>query len=186
MHRFRISILGVMGIVLVAGLGLALVRVERGMVRSTVQGWANIARYVSVTLLVIATYRARYRQGREADWWFGFALGGWSYYLFSGDMIWQWAWPTHMPDSFIQSLPHWIVSLIPRNWMDKTILANSFLPVAEVRSYVTRIVQAFLVLFGSLVGGLVSLLLSWRRRNHDTDRAIHQASENLGSAFQEP
>jgi hypothetical protein len=163
MKRFRISILGVMGIILVAGLILALVRVEQRMVRSGLEGWVNVARYVCVTLLVIATYRARYRKGREADWWFGFALGGWSYYLFSGDMIWQWSWATHMPDSLVQSLLHWIVSLIPRPWMDRIVLTYSFLAVPETRSYVTRIVQALLVMFAALVGGLVCLLLSWRR-----------------------
>jgi hypothetical protein len=115
MKRVRISILGMMGIILVAGLVFALVRVERWMVRSSLEGSVNVARYVSVTTLVIATYRARYRKGKEADWWFGFALGGWSYYLFSGDMIWQWSWPTQMPNSLVQSLPHWIVSLIPRS-----------------------------------------------------------------------
>jgi hypothetical protein len=152
-----------MGIILVAGLVLALVWAEQSMVRSGLEGWVNVARYASVTMLVIATYRARYQQGREADWWFGFAPGGWSYYVFSGDMIWQWAWSTHMPNSLVQSLPHWIVSLIPRYWMDHIILSYSFLAVSETRSYVTRIVQALLVMFAALVGGLVCLLLAWRR-----------------------
>jgi hypothetical protein len=70
------------------------------------------------------------------------------------------------------------------DWMDKIILANSFLSVPEARSYVTRIVQALLVLSVSFVGGLVCLLLSWRRSNHDTDRTNHQASENLGGTYQ--
>jgi hypothetical protein len=163
MKRFRISILGAMGLVLVAGLVLALVRIERRMVRTGLEGWANVARYTVVTSLVMATYRARYHKGREADWWFGFALGGWSYYLFSGDMMWQWAWPTHMPSSLVQSLPHWIVSLIPRYWMDQIVLTYSFLGVPENQSYVTRIVQALLVLSAAFVGGLVCLVLSWRR-----------------------
>jgi hypothetical protein len=163
MRRFRISILGVMGMILVVGVVLALVRVEQRMVRSGLEGWVNVARYVSMAMLVIATYRARYGKGKEADWWFGFALGGWSYYLFSGDMIWQWSWPTHMPNSLVQTLPHWIVSLIPRSWMDRIILTYSFLGVPETRSYVTRIVQALLVVFAALIGGLVCLMVSWRR-----------------------
>ena len=166
MNKPRVSILGLMGIIMLAGLVLGLVRAERGMVRSGLEGWANVARYVSVAMLVIATYRARYRKGREADWWFGFALGGWSYYLFSGDMIWQWAWPTHLPNSLVQSLPHWIVTLIPRNWMDKIVLSYSFLGVPETRSYVTRIVQALLVLLVAFVGGFICSLLSWRRGIH--------------------
>jgi hypothetical protein len=163
MRQFRLSILGVMGIILVAGLVLALVRAEQSMVRSGLEGWVNVARYACATMLVVATYRARYRRGREADWWFGVALGGWSYYLFSVDMIWQWAWSTHMSNSIVQSLPHWIVSLIPRYWMDRIILSYSFLGVPETRSCVTRIVQALLVMFAAFVGGLVCLLLSWRR-----------------------
>ncbi len=163
MKRVRFSILGAMGIILVIGLVLALVRVEQRMVRSGLEGWVNVARYVSVSMLVIATYRARYRKGREGDWWFGFALGGWSYYLFSGDMIDQWSWAARLPDSIVQSLPHWIVSLIPRYWMDCIISSYSFLPVHETRSYVTRIVQALLVLFAAFVGGLICLVLSSRR-----------------------
>jgi hypothetical protein len=142
---------------------LALVRAEQSVVRPGLEGWVNVARYASVTMLVVATYRARFGKGREADWWFGVALGGWSYYLLTGDMIWQWAWPTHMPNSLVQSLPHRIVSLIPRSWMDRIILTYSFLAVPETQTYVTRIVQALLVLFAAIVGGLVCLLLSWRR-----------------------
>jgi hypothetical protein len=163
MKRFRISILGAMGLVLIAGLVLALMQMEQRLVSSGLEGCVNFARYVVVTSLVMATYRARYRKGRKADWWFGFALGGWSYYLFSGDMMWQWSWPTHMPNSLVQTLPHWIVSLIPRHLMDQIVLSNWFRGANESKSYVTRIVQALLVLFAAVVGGLVCLVLSWRR-----------------------
>jgi hypothetical protein len=78
-------------------------------------------------------------------------------------MIWQWAWSTHMPNSIVQSLPHWIVSLIPLYWMDRITLSYSFLAVTETRSYVTRIVQALIVMLTAFGGGLVCLLLSWRR-----------------------
>jgi hypothetical protein len=47
--------------------------------------------------------------------------------------------------------------------MDRIILTYSFLAVPETRSYVTRIVQALLVMFAAVVGGLVCMLLSRRR-----------------------
>src|SRR5689334_18249141 len=99
MNRSRVSILGVMGIILVAGLGLALVRAERSLMPSALDVCTNIARYASVTILAIATYRARYRRGRAADWWFGFALGGWSYYLLYADF------PLSVT-SLVRILPH--------------------------------------------------------------------------------
>jgi hypothetical protein len=164
MKRFRISILGAMGLVMLAGLVLAMVRLEQRLVISSLEGWVNVARYAVVTSLVIATYRARYRKGREADWWFGFALGGWSYYLFTGDLMWQWSWPTETPNSLVQILPHWIANLIPRDWMDQMVLTHPFLAVLETQFYVTRIVQALLVMSAALVGALICLVLSWRRR----------------------
>jgi hypothetical protein len=168
MKRHRISIRGAMGLVLATGLVFFLVRVEHRMVRSGLEAWTNVARYAVFTSLVTATYRARYQKGREANWWFGFALGGWSYYLFSDDMMWQWVWPTHMPNSLVAFLPHWAVSLIPRYWMDQIVLTYSFLAATETRSYVTRIVQALLVLSAGIVGGLVCLVLSWQRRTTPT------------------
>lgn len=171
MNKPRVSILGVMGIIMVAAVVLALVRAEFVMVGSGLEGWANVAHNVAVSALVIATYLARYRKGKEADWWFGFALGGWSYYLFSADMVWQWARPNHVPNSFVQRLPYTIVNLIPRNWMDKIIMSYSFLGVPETRSYVTCIVQALVVFMAAFAGGCVCSLLSWRRRVH-SDRLV--------------
>ncbi len=165
MNRRRISILGLMGIVLVTGLLFAFVRAERGIVRSGLEGWANAARYLSASVLVIATYCARYRKGSEADWWFGFALGGWSYYLFSGDMIWHWDGPNLMPSSLVRSLPQWIMNLVAGKWMNK-IMSYSSVSIPETWSHLLRIVQALLVLFAALVGGSVCSVLSWRRRNH--------------------
>jgi hypothetical protein len=162
MKRIRISMLGLMGIVLVAGLLFAILRAESGMVQNSDQGWANAAGYFSFIVLVMATYRARYRNGTEGDWWFGFALGGWSYYLlsadmlFSGDVTHQWMGlvePTHKPMSLIASLPHRIVDLFPNA------------DIWVYRAYQARIAQAFLVLFAAIVGGFVSLALSWRRRS---------------------
>ncbi len=163
MKRFRISIGGAMGCVLVAGLVFTLVRVESRITYSAPEGWANAARYLAVTLLVIATYRARYGTGREADWWFGFALGGWSYYVLSGDMHSQWSFPTHQPRSLIEGLPRWIVGLIPREWWDRIVIRYHLLPVFELQSYLARTVQALLVLVAASIGGLVGLVLSRRR-----------------------
>ncbi len=168
MNRPRISILGLMGIILVAGLLFALVRIEKGIVLSGLEIWVNLARYLSITMLVIGTYRAKYRNGREADWWFGFALAGWAYCLFSGDMVWQSRWPVHLPDSLVRRLPYWIVDQIPTSWIDRIILSYSFRPAFEIRSYVTRLVQTPLLLFVASMGGFVCLMLSWRRQIHST------------------
>lgn len=158
MNRPRISILGVMGIILVAGLVLALVRAERGIVSSSLEGWANLTSYLTVASLVIATYSARYRKGAAADWWFGFALGGWSYYLFAGDMIWHWAFDLHTrgPSSLVSRMPSYIVGDINYYY--------SLPPNSEVDSYLRHIAQATLVLLAAAAGGSVCLMLSRQKR----------------------
>jgi len=168
MARFRLSIRDAMGLVMGAGLVLALVRVEKAMVPFAGEGWVHFGHYLSVTILVIATYRARYENGKAGDWWFGFALGGWAYHLLAGDMIWQWPEPTHTPDSLIAYLPDWIASLIP-------VQPSSHHPRHQIRTELTRIVQDCLVMCAAFVGGILSVVLSWRRsanvnRGHLTKR----------------
>jgi hypothetical protein len=165
MKRYRVSIAGVMVLILVAGLVLVLVRIEQRLVSSSLEGWVNALAYATVASLVAATYRARYCRGRQGDWWFGFALGGWSYLLLSGEMMWQWSWPTHEPESLVRSLPHWIVANIPLSWMDYVVLAYSFMGADVVRSCLTRIVASLLVLFAAFAGGVICLVLCWRSRS---------------------
>jgi hypothetical protein len=167
MAKARISILGAMGYVLIASLILILVRVELGMVHSAPEGWANLAQYLAATMLVIATYRARYRKGIEADWWFGFALGGWAYYLVSGNMTWEWPSPTHRPRSLVASLQYRLVNLVFGHWIHNIIMANSFVEISAFYIYLTRAAQAVSVLFAGVAGGLVNSVLSWRRSTHD-------------------
>jgi hypothetical protein len=157
MRRYRISVISAMGYVLVAALALAVVRFELATVYSPQEAWANIARYLAASLLVVATYLARYRKSRQGDWWFGFALGGWAYWLLTADMSWH--GPAHFStsESPIAKLPRWIASQVP-------IEGSSRVPDYVVRSYLALKAQAILSLFAALVGGMICLVLSYRRR----------------------
>lgn len=97
-----------------------------------------------------------------------FCMAGWSYYLFSGDMIWHWDGSPQMPRSLVRSLPHWIANLIPRTWMNQIILSYSSLGLFEVRSHVLRIIQTLLVLVAAFLGVLICSVLAWRRRVRST------------------
>ncbi len=185
MTRFRLSILEAMGLVMGAGLVLALVRIERAMVPFAAEGWVHFGHYLSVTILVIATCRAKYGRGMQADWWFGFALGGWTYHLFAGDMIWQWPEPTHLPDSLIAYLPDRIASLIP-------VQPSRHHPRHQIRTELTRVVQDCLVMCAAFVGGILSLVLSWRRSakrrrwsSHETEIKLTDSRPG-GSALFKP
>ena len=67
MASFRYSINALMGFVLIVALELA-------ALRSATSGWVEIPRLLTVVILVVATYRARFSKGEAASWWFGFAL----------------------------------------------------------------------------------------------------------------
>jgi hypothetical protein len=156
-----ITIQDLMKIILAVGLVLVVVRIETGLMSSPIAGLANLASYLVVLFLVMATYMARHRKGKAAEWWFGCALCGWAYYLFSSDMYWHWTYAVHHdggPDSLLHRLPHWIIEQ-----------AFPFSPDPQTNSYLLRIAQSLLVLFVAVAGGLACLGLASQRRAQSAD-----------------
>jgi hypothetical protein len=71
-RRFRIPIAAIMALI-------ALLAVELAALRVATTGFVDLTRFLTVAMLAVATYLARFREGDRAAWWFGFALCGWAY-----------------------------------------------------------------------------------------------------------
>jgi hypothetical protein len=72
MRNLRTSIAGLMGIVLMAALGLA-------ALRNASQAWSGAIFLLTRGVLGLAIIKAVYRRGADRAWWFGFCLFGWGY-----------------------------------------------------------------------------------------------------------
>jgi hypothetical protein len=72
---FRITIRGTM--LAIGGLGLGLAHV-----RSSPEPWWTAAFDLTVLVLVVGAFRARFGPAGSRDWWFGFAVLGWVQLLF--------------------------------------------------------------------------------------------------------
>lgn len=70
MPRFRVTLAGLMAVVIPMAIGLA-------ALRSPSQLWAGIVFCLTVGALLFATYRATCTGGAARFWWLGFATFGW-------------------------------------------------------------------------------------------------------------
>ncbi|HEX8203525.1 MAG TPA: hypothetical protein VF590_23820 [Isosphaeraceae bacterium] len=75
MQGLRISIAGLMALILACGLGLA-------ALKSVSPLWSSVTFTVALSALLVATLGAALR-GRHRTFWLGFAVFGWGYALFS-------------------------------------------------------------------------------------------------------
>jgi hypothetical protein len=154
MAWFRYSITALMGFVLIVALELA-------ALQSATSEWVEIARFLTVLILVVATYRARFSKGEVGSWWFGFALLGWAYYLLEIEAMRQWARFTYPVDPFVESVPFRALGLfVP----DIDMVGWDHSPRAFRVYHQVRIVQSILVLLVASVGGLTCRLLAALRR----------------------
>lgn len=81
MGRFRVSVAGLLLVVLVAGVGLA-------ALRSPSPALAGTLLLLTLGLLGFATLGAVYRRGPQQAPWLGFALFGWGYLVLTGPAWW--------------------------------------------------------------------------------------------------
>lgn len=72
MPRFRFSLAGLSGLVLLAGIAAA-------AARSPSEAWANGAFSLAVLVLGLASLRAAFGRGLARDYWRGFTVMGWGY-----------------------------------------------------------------------------------------------------------
>jgi hypothetical protein len=103
--RVQCSIACLMGLIVI-------VAIELAALQSATREWAEVARFVTVAALVMATHRARYSMGRPGAWWFGFALMGWASYLLGIDATRQWtSLDGYKLDSFLEAMPFRVLGL---------------------------------------------------------------------------
>lgn len=86
MRSLRISIAGLMSVV-------AVVAVELAAFQSASDGWVDICRLLTVSVLVLAAFLAAYRSGSERCFWFGFAVIGLAAYVLVLDIMADDNWP---------------------------------------------------------------------------------------------
>ncbi len=70
--RLRFTIARLMGVVLFAAIGLTAWRLANYVV-------ANVIFNLTVLVLIVATYKAKFTVGRDGAWWLGFATLGWAH-----------------------------------------------------------------------------------------------------------
>jgi hypothetical protein len=82
MRRFRISIAGLMAVVLFISVGFVALRYAS-------DEWAGIVTMLALGILTLAIVGAIYRRGARRAAWVGFALFGWVYLLSASDSSWS-------------------------------------------------------------------------------------------------
>jgi hypothetical protein len=75
MKSIRFTIAGLMALVALVAFGAA-------ALRSGSEAWLDACRLLILSILVAACFLARPRRGREAAFWFGFAVVGWAAFAF--------------------------------------------------------------------------------------------------------
>jgi hypothetical protein len=147
MRRDRLSVGAPMAIIVVMSVELAALNWGTGVA-------VDIARMLTVFLLGVATYLARYRTGRAGAWCFGFALFGWAYYILVIDVMGQrFAFAS---DSVITFLPTVIMDL----W------TSALPPIQRYQNYDERIriIHELMVPVVATIGGTFCWLIGRRRR----------------------
>jgi len=93
-----------MGVVLMAAIVLAAWRFANNVS-------ANIIFNLTVAMLIIATYQAKFTPGRQGAWWSGFATLGWVHLvLWLAGMPWERSYSFRV--SFISDTVFWILAAI--------------------------------------------------------------------------
>ena len=150
MHPRRISLASLLGIVAVAGLGLA------GLKSATVL-WTTAATTVTLGLLLAAVLGAALLRGAERAFWLGFALFGWVYLL-----LVDWSWiGAQVGHDLTGGFRELIDALFPSDPKLRNVstTAPEYFAAARRRDIrignTVQISRLFLCLLFALVGGLV-------------------------------
>lgn len=114
---------------------------------------------LKVGLILFASFQARYGRGKTADWWFGFAAFGWASVMLSALEL------PYFPAHRIARTGYWDL-FHPGVTLGQWIEDRDHLPGSDHRGQV-RMAEAaryWLTLLAALVGGLLSLQISRRRK----------------------
>jgi hypothetical protein len=135
---------------------IALLAVEMAALRVASKGFVELSRFLTVAMLAVATYLARYRDGARAAGWFGFALFGWAYLVLAID-----ACARRHPSPFrpLSALPP--VTSLALFLTDEPVTGNNVRSI-ELRWNQFDIFQSMLALSFAALGGLACGI--WARR----------------------
>jgi hypothetical protein len=103
MRHIRFSIAGLMGIVLVASVGLA-------AWRNANETWAGAMGLLTLGILALAVVGAIYREGARRAWWLGFSVFGWGYMALL-TCCYESAWTMRPTTVVLQLVEPWMMSL---------------------------------------------------------------------------
>ena len=157
--RFRFSISRLMLVVLVAAVGLTAWRYA-GRIS------ANLILNATVLVLIAATYKARFAQGRDAARWLGFATLGWVH-LFSwlGGVHWGQGYVFRI--DFLSSAVFWVLAAnVGAQQLGFDMVRDPEPAVAR-----TLILQCLTTIIVSMIGSWSFSIAAWvgeRRRTSAT------------------
>jgi hypothetical protein len=135
---------------------IAMLAVEMASLRVATDRFVDLTRHLTVAMLVVATFLARYREGVRASWWFGFALVGWAYLVLVIDAA---ARRDVSPFRPLSTLPP--VTVLGLFMTDEPVIGNNVLSI-KLRWNQFEILQSMLTLVFASLGGLACGM--WARR----------------------
>ena len=153
---FRIPIAAFMAVIAVLAVELASFRVAS-------DGYVDLTRHLTVVMLAVAVYLARYREGDRAAWWFGFALFGWAYFALVVDAT---ARRSAASVVSLRAVPP--VTVLGLFFGDESLTGNN---PAVIKHWWNQyeILQSILALVIACLGGVAGWMLA-RRRARPTAR----------------
>jgi hypothetical protein len=100
--RLRFTISRLMLVVLIAAIGLTAWRLANYVV-------ADVIFNLTVLVLIVATYKAKFTSGRDGAWWLGFATLGWAHLvLWVAAIPWQYLYSFNL--SLITDVVYWVLA----------------------------------------------------------------------------
>lgn len=160
--QLRFSISRLMLVVLVAALVLTAWRFA-GRIS------ANLILNVTVAALILATYKARFAQGREGAWWLGFITLGWVHLFFwLGGVPWGQGYVFRV--DFISGVVFWI--LAANVGVEK--LASDMIRDSEPAVARTLILQCATTIIVSLIGAWSFSFAAWVGDQRQRAGPLHQ------------
>jgi hypothetical protein len=139
---------------------IAVVALELAAMRIGSEGWVDVSRNLTIAMLAMATYLARYRRGDRGEWWFGFALFGWVYFALVLDAVGRrgFAFGLRPMPSGAPVLPP--VTLLGLLGGEEDPNGPSLLVLLWNRY---EILQSIITLIVALIGGILCGILAHRR-----------------------